>query len=87
MEAMPTSCDPQSFGRNSKSHDEYSNGHDPIIFYSDIPAAQCQANDVGVGDLTAQSGAFWNDLQNQDFPRSAGLLLTHRTTMRLQAVR
>ncbi len=68
MEAMPTSCDPQSFGPNSKSHDEYSNGHDPIIFYSDIPAAQCQANDVGVGDLTAQSGAFWNDLQNQELP-------------------
>jgi hypothetical protein len=61
MEAMPSACDPQSSG-------VYKNGHDPIIFYTDIPAAQCQADDVGVSDLTAQSGAFWNDLQNQTLP-------------------
>ena len=68
MEAMPSACDPTSSGVNSRSHDEYSIGHDPIIYYTDIPAAQCKANDVGVSNLTAQSGAFWNDLQNQTLP-------------------
>ena len=68
MEAMPSACDPQSSGTNSSSHDEYSNGHNPIIFYTDIPAAECQADDIGVSDLTAQSGAFWNDLQDQTLP-------------------
>jgi phosphatidylinositol-3-phosphatase len=68
MEAMPSACDPTSSGVNSQSHDEYSIGHDPIIYYTDIPAAQCKANDVGVSNLTAQSGAFWNDLQNQTLP-------------------
>lgn len=61
MEAMPSACDPQSSG-------VYKNGHDPIIFYTDITAAECQADDVGVSDLTAQSGALWNDLQNQALP-------------------
>jgi phospholipase C len=61
MESMPSACDPSTGG-------EYKNGHDPIIFYTDIPAAECDANDVGVSDLTAQSGALWNDLQNQALP-------------------
>src|ERR1022692_4625734 len=53
MEAMPSACDPQSSGTNSSSHDEYSNGHNPISFYTDISAAECQADDIGVSDLTA----------------------------------
>jgi hypothetical protein len=61
MEAMPSACDPKTGG-------VYKIGHDPIIFYTDITAAECQAGDVGVSDLTAQSGAFWNDLQNQTLP-------------------
>ena len=61
MESMPVACDP-------KSGSGYKNGHDPVIFYSDISAAECQAGDVGVSSLTAQSGAFWNDLQNQTLP-------------------
>jgi Phosphoesterase family/Bacterial Ig domain len=61
MESMPAACDP-------KSGSGYKNGHDPIIFYTDISAAQCQAGDVGVSSLTAQSGALWNDLQNQTLP-------------------
>jgi len=68
MEAMPYPCDPKSSGTNTASHDLYSVGHDPIVFYTDIPLAVCQANDIGVSDLTAQSGAFWNDLQNQTLP-------------------
>lgn len=68
IESMPSACDPTSSGTNTSSHDLYSNGHNPIIFFTDIPAAACQANDVGVSDLTAQSGAFWNDLQNQTLP-------------------
>ena len=61
MESMPAACDP-------KSGSGYKNGHDPIIFYTDISAAQCQAADLGVSSLTAQSGALWNDLQNQTLP-------------------
>jgi hypothetical protein len=61
MESMPAACDP-------KSGSGYKNGHDPIIFYTDISAAQCQAGDLGVSSLTAQSGALWNDLQNQALP-------------------
>jgi phospholipase C len=61
MESMPAACDP-------KSGSGYKNGHDPIIFYTDISAAECQAGDVGVSSLTAQSGALWNDLQNQTLP-------------------
>jgi hypothetical protein len=61
MESMPSACDPNASGG-------YKIGHDPIIFYTDITAAECQADDVGVSDLTAQSGALWNDLQNQVLP-------------------
>lgn len=61
MESMPSACDPNASGG-------YKIGHDPIIFYTDITAAECHAGDVGVSDLTAQSGAFWNDLQNQALP-------------------
>lgn len=61
MESMPVACDP-------KSGSGYKIGHDPIIFYTDISAAQCQAGDVGVSSLTAQSGALWDDLQNQTLP-------------------
>jgi phosphatidylinositol-3-phosphatase len=68
MESMPSSCDPKSSGPNTAAHDEYSLGHNPIVFFTDITAAECQANDIGVADLTAQSGAFWNDLQNQTLP-------------------
>lgn len=62
IQQMPSPCDKTNiFG-------EYQIGHNPIIFYSDIPGATCQANDLGVTDLTAQSGAFWTDLQNQTLP-------------------
>jgi len=68
IESMPSACDPTSSGSNTSDHDLYSNGHNPIIFYTDIPLAECQAYDVGVSDLTAQSGAFWNDLEAQTLP-------------------
>lgn len=61
IESMPSPCDPSSSGN-------YKNGHNPVIFYSDLTSAECQAGDLGVPDLTAQSGAFWNDLQNQTLP-------------------
>jgi phosphatidylinositol-3-phosphatase len=68
MESMPKPCDPKSSGANTSSHDLYDVGHNPPLFYTDIPTAACQANDVGVSDLRAQSGAFWNALQNQSLP-------------------
>ena len=68
MESMPQSCATRSSGTNTASHDLYDVGHNPPLFYTDIPAAACQANDVGVSDLRAQSGAFWNALQNQTLP-------------------
>lgn len=43
----------------------YKIGHNPVIFYRDIPAAECKARDLPVNDLTAQLGAFWTDLQDQ----------------------
>jgi len=61
MESMPSACTPSSGGA-------YKIGHNPVLFYSDISAAECQANDLPVSDLTAQSGAFWSDLQNQTLP-------------------
>lgn len=68
MESMPSNCDPTSSGSNTQAHDLYSIGHDPIIFYTDIPAATCMAQDVAVPSLTASSGAFYTDLQNQTLP-------------------
>jgi PKD repeat protein len=67
-EGMPTPCAPSSSGTNTSAHDLYSNGHNPPIFFSAISAADCRAHDLGVPDLTAQSGAFWDDLQNQTLP-------------------
>ncbi len=60
-EAMPTACDPTSSG-------DYKIGHNPVIFYTGISKAECQARDVPVASLTAQSGAFWNDLQAGNLP-------------------
>jgi phosphatidylinositol-3-phosphatase len=68
VESMPSNCDPTSEGRVANGHKLYSIGHNPEIFYSDISKTSCQANDVGVNDLTAQSGAFWDALQNQTLP-------------------
>jgi PKD repeat protein len=68
MESMPSPCDPTSYGKNTPAHDLYSIGHNPIIYYSDIPSSSCQATDLGVPDLTSQSGAFWSDLQNRTLP-------------------
>ncbi|HEX9064123.1 MAG TPA: alkaline phosphatase family protein [Streptosporangiaceae bacterium] len=61
MEAMPSNCDPSAAGL-------YKLGHNPVVFYTRISQAACQANDIGVSDLTAQSGAFWNDLQGGTLP-------------------
>jgi fibronectin type 3 domain-containing protein len=61
QESMPTPCATTSSGA-------YKIGHNPAIFYSNIPAAECKSNDLPVADLTAQSGAFYADLQNQTLP-------------------
>jgi Phosphoesterase family len=57
-EAMPSSC----YGGSAPG---YKIGHNPALFYS---LAGCGRFDVGVPDLTAQSGALWNDLANQSLP-------------------
>ena len=61
MESMPSACASSSGGA-------YKIGHNPVLFYSGISAAECRAEDLPVSDLTVQSGAFWNDLQNQTLP-------------------
>jgi phospholipase C len=61
MEAMPTACNPSSSGA-------YKIGHNPILFYQDVPPGTCQAADIAVSDLTAQYGTFWDDLQSQTLP-------------------
>lgn len=60
-ESMPTTC-------SSVTSGTYKIGHNPSLFYSDIPLAECQARDLPVASLTAQSGALWNDLQAQTLP-------------------
>ncbi len=60
-ESMPRACAGSSAG-------EYKIGHNPAIFYRDIPAQECVSNDIPVASLTAQSGPFWNALQTQTLP-------------------
>jgi phospholipase C len=60
-ESMPSACD-------TSDASLYKIGHNPPIFYTGITAAECQSNDVGVPDLTAASGAFWDDLQAGTLP-------------------
>jgi phosphatidylinositol-3-phosphatase len=60
-ESMPSPCDKSSVA-------PYKIGHNPAIFYTGISSTECQAKDVGVSNLAAQSGAFWNDLQNVSLP-------------------
>ncbi len=60
-ESMPSACD-------TSSSFPYKIGHNPALFYTDLTSAECQANDIPVSDLTAQSGPFWNALQNQTLP-------------------
>jgi phospholipase C len=62
-ESMPSACD-----KRSVPADEYKIGHNPALFYTKITAAQCKASDVGVPSLTAQSGAFYKDLQDNKLP-------------------
>jgi phospholipase C len=61
MESMSSPCDRTSEGG-------YKIGHDPVIFYTDIPAATCRDDDVGVADLSARSGAFWDNLRDGTLP-------------------
>lgn len=60
-EAMPAACGPTSSG-------DYKIGHNPVLFYTGISSAECQADDVPVASLAAQSGAFWDDLQAGTLP-------------------
>jgi phospholipase C len=61
QESMPSAC-------ATKAASPYKLGHNPSIFYTSIPPAECKADDVGVPSLTAASGAFYNDLQAQTLP-------------------
>jgi phosphatidylinositol-3-phosphatase len=63
-ESMPSACDKSSAW-------PYKIGHNPAIFYTGISPAECQARDVPVADLTARSGAFYDDLQNSALPSVA----------------
>ena len=58
QESMPSSCYPSGAPA-------YKIGHNPALFYG---LASCSRLDVGVPDLTAQSGALWTDLSNQTLP-------------------
>jgi phospholipase C len=61
QESMPSAC-------ATKAASPYKLGHNPPIFYSSIPAAECKADDEAVPSLTAASGAFYDDLQGQTLP-------------------
>jgi hypothetical protein len=60
QESMPGPCYKSSSG-------SYSLGHNPVPFYTNL-GSDCAQLDVPVADLTAQSGPFWNDLQNRTLP-------------------
>jgi hypothetical protein len=60
-ESMPAACSTTSGG-------SYKIGHNPALFYTDIPRSECVAKDLAVPDLAAQSGTLWNDLNNQTLP-------------------
>ncbi len=60
QESMPSACYKSSTAL-------YSLGHNPVPFYTDLNTT-CNKYDVPVGDLTAQSGVFWSDLQNRTLP-------------------
>jgi phospholipase C len=57
-ESMPSPC----FGAGAPA---YKIGHNPALFYH---LASCSRFDLPVPDLTAQSGALWEDLANQSLP-------------------
>ncbi len=61
VESMPSPCDPTKSGN-------YKIGHNPVIFYTDISSAKCKADDIGVTNLAAESGAFWSELQGDTLP-------------------
>lgn len=63
-ESMPSACDKSSAW-------PYKIGHNPAIFYTGISSAKCRADDVPVANLTAKSGAFYDDLQNGTLPSVA----------------
>jgi phosphatidylinositol-3-phosphatase len=64
QEAMPVPCDKSSSW-------PYKIGHDPVIFYAGIDAAECQARVVPVADLTARAGVFYDDLRSGRLPSVA----------------
>lgn len=63
-ESMPSACDKSSAW-------PYKIGHNPAIFYTGISPVECRADDVPVADLTARSGAFYDDLRNGALPSVA----------------
>jgi phospholipase C len=60
-EAMPSTC-------AKSTSPPYKIGHNPPIFSTGISSSECDARDVPVADLTAQSGAFWHDLHTGRLP-------------------
>jgi phosphatidylinositol-3-phosphatase len=63
-ESMPSACDKTSVW-------PYKIGHNPAIFYTGISSAECRAKDVPVANLTARSGAFYDDLAHNALPSVA----------------
>jgi phosphatidylinositol-3-phosphatase len=61
QESMPTACAASTGG-------SYKIGHNPPLFYGDIPLSECRANDLPVTNFTDHSGPFWDDLQAQTLP-------------------
>jgi phosphatidylinositol-3-phosphatase len=60
-ESMTSACSGSSGGG-------YKIGHNPAIFYRDLPVGDCRSNDLPVTDLTARSGPLWSALENQALP-------------------
>ena len=60
-ESMPDPCDHNTGGK-------YKIGHNPALFYTDLPAAECASDDLPVADLTVPTGVFWDALSSQTLP-------------------
>lgn len=65
IEAMPLNCDKSS---NNGSGGNYKIGHNPVLFYTGIPHAECTARDIAEPSLTVASGALYAALQAGTLP-------------------
>jgi phosphatidylinositol-3-phosphatase len=63
-ESMPSNCYTSAYG---KLPNEYWPWHTAIPYYTDL-SSYCSHNDVPLGNVTLQTGNFFNDLKSNNLP-------------------